>query len=100
MAESKDQQPPPLPSQKYAEADEYIDFQIRKTQTIVKRQDLITSCTSLLAFVLGYLLFFALLDQWVIPNGFPLVILWLRRLALLAISALYVPRRIAGPALM
>lgn len=65
--------PPPTASgsqKKYAEADEYIDFQIRKTQVGVKRNDLTASCTLLIAFALGYLLLFALFDQWLIPNGF------------------------------
>ncbi|MCA9096721.1 MAG: hypothetical protein KDA68_24760, partial [Planctomycetaceae bacterium] len=98
-----DQQPPPLPpsasKKKYAEADEYIDYQIHKTQAGVKRNDLLTSCTFLCAFIIAYLLIFAFLDSWVIPGGFPLIARWLLAAILVVGAIWWTFKRIAVPAI-
>lgn len=57
-------------TQPYVDADEYIDFQLAKTQSQIKTTELLTSAGWLGLAVLGYVLTFVVLDQWVIPGGF------------------------------
>src|SRR5579863_440143 len=57
-------------SQHYVEYDEYVDYQLEKTRTIVKRTDILTTVTALAVFVIGYLFTFVVFDQWIIAGGF------------------------------
>jgi len=54
----------------YVEYEEYVDYQLEKTRTIVKRTDILTTVTTLAVVVISYLLAFVVIDQWVIPGGF------------------------------
>jgi hypothetical protein len=54
----------------YVEYEEYVDFQLEKTRSNIKLNDILTTLTALAVAVLGYLLAFVVLDQWVIPGGF------------------------------
>lgn len=54
----------------YADFDEYIEYQIRKTRSGIKWTELLTSGLAVAVFVLCYLLVFTLLDHWVVPGGF------------------------------
>ena len=56
----------------YADFDEYIEYQIKKTRSGIKATDLITTGLTIAIFVIAYLLVFTLLDHWVIPGGFSL----------------------------
>ena len=57
-------------TQPYVDADEYIDFQLAKTQTQIKATEILTSASWLGLAALGYVLAFVVLDQWVIRGGF------------------------------
>ena len=57
-------------TQPYVDADEYIDFQLAKTQSQIKATEILTSASWLGLAVLGYVLTFVVLDQWVMPGGF------------------------------
>lgn len=57
-------------TQPYVDADEYIDFQLAKTQSQIKATEILTSAGWLGLAVLGYVLVFVVLDQWVMPGGF------------------------------
>lgn len=57
------------PGSKFVDFDEYIEFQLRKTRSGIHHTDLLTSGVVLIAFLLGYLLCFAMLDHWIVPGG-------------------------------
>ena len=57
-------------TQPYVDADEYIDFQLAKTQSQIKATEILTSASWLGLATLGYVLTFVVLDQWVMPGGF------------------------------
>src|SRR5437868_433165 len=54
----------------YVEYEVYVDFQLEKTRTIVKRTDILTTLTTLAVAVIVYLFAFVVIDQWVISGGF------------------------------
>ena len=60
-------------SQRYAEFDEYIDYQLSKTRSRIRRTEILTAAVGVATLVLGYLFVFTILDHWVIPGGFGLV---------------------------
>ena len=55
---------------KYAEVDEYVDFQLSKTRSTIKSTDILTTVTGVLCVVFGYLLMFVVFEHWVIEEGF------------------------------
>lgn len=57
-------------AQPYVDADEYIDFQLAKTQSQIKTTEVLTSASWLGIAVLSYVLTFVILDQWIMPGGF------------------------------
>ena len=57
-------------SSRFVDFDEYVDFQLEKTRHGIKWTDMVTAAAVIAAFVVGYLLFFAVLDNWLIPGGF------------------------------
>lgn len=57
-------------TQSYVDPDEYIDFQLAKTQSQIKTTEILTSASGLGIAVLCYVLTFVVLDQWVIQGGF------------------------------
>ena len=67
----------------YVEYEEYVDFQLEKTRANIKLNDILTTLAALGVAVLGYLLAFVVLDQWIIPGGFG----YGARVALLAVLA-------------
>ena len=60
----------PQASSGYVEFDEYVDFQLEKTRNSIKWTDIVTAVAVVAAFVVGYLLLFAVADHWLIPGGF------------------------------
>lgn len=54
----------------YADFDEYISFQLRKTQTGIRSTDIFTALCGAAVFVISYLLVFVVLDHWVVTGGF------------------------------
>lgn len=54
----------------YAEFDEYISFQLQKTQTGIRSTDIFTAVCGAAVFVISYLLVFVVLDHWVVTGGF------------------------------
>jgi collagen type III alpha len=56
--------------QNYAEFDEYISFQLQKTQTGIRSTDIFTAICGAAVFVISYLLVFVVLDHWVVTGGF------------------------------
>jgi hypothetical protein len=57
-------------AQQYVDYEEYVDFQLGKTRSSIKLTDIFTTLTALAVAVIGYLLVFVVLDQWVIEGGF------------------------------
>ncbi|MEX1097907.1 MAG: hypothetical protein WED34_17815 [Planctomycetales bacterium] len=58
------------PAQRYVDFDEFVDFQLHKTESAIKMVDLLTAAVGVGAVVVGYLLAFVVLDHWVVPGGF------------------------------
>src|SRR5687768_9730653 len=56
-------------ARKYLNFDEFIDYQLGKTQSRIKSTDLLTAAVAVGAIVIGYLLLFVVLDQWIVPGG-------------------------------
>lgn len=54
----------------YAEFDEYISYQLRRTQTGIRSTDIFTALCGAAVFVISYLLVFVVLDHWVVAGGF------------------------------
>ncbi|MDA0918048.1 MAG: hypothetical protein O2945_03140 [Planctomycetota bacterium] len=54
----------------YAEFDEYISYQLQKTQTGIRSTDIFTAVCGAAVFVISYLLVFVVLDHWVVTGGF------------------------------
>lgn len=53
----------------YAEPDEYIDYQLRKTQVGIKRIDMLTAAIVAITVLIGYVLLFVLSDHWLFEGG-------------------------------
>lgn len=54
----------------YAKFDEYVNYQISKTGSNIKANDLLTTGVGILTIILGYLLIFVICDHWIIKGGF------------------------------
>jgi hypothetical protein len=54
--------------------DEYINTQVETTRRLVKVVDLATSLVVLVAGVLAYLLAVAIVEHWLVPGGFPVLV--------------------------
>jgi collagen type III alpha len=54
----------------YAEFDEYISYQLQKTQTGIRSTDIFTALCGAAVFVVSYLLVFVIFDHWVVTGGF------------------------------
>lgn len=54
----------------YAKFDEYVDYQISKTSSNIKSNDLLTTAVGISTILLGYLLVFIIFDHWFIKGGF------------------------------
>ena len=54
----------------YAEFDEYISYQLQKTQTGIRSTDIFTALCGAAVFVVSYLLVFVVFDHWVVAGGF------------------------------
>ncbi|MEX0716110.1 MAG: hypothetical protein WD066_05970 [Planctomycetaceae bacterium] len=57
-------------AERYVEFDEFVDFQLHKTESAIKTADVLTAVVGVAAVVVGYLLAFVVLDHWVVPGGF------------------------------
>ncbi|MAG95022.1 MAG: hypothetical protein CMJ48_14950 [Planctomycetaceae bacterium] len=57
------------PADRYADFDEYVDFQLHKTRSHIKVTDLLTAGVRIAAFVLTYLFLFVMFDHWVVDGG-------------------------------
>lgn len=68
MAGTLDANTPDAPH--YVDYEEYVDFQLEKTRSSIKLTDIFTTLTTLAVAVIGYLLVFVVLDQWVLDGGF------------------------------
>ena len=53
----------------YAEPDEYIEYQLRRTQAGIKRNDMLTAVAVAVTVVVGYVLLFVLSDHWLFDGG-------------------------------
>ncbi|QDT42440.1 hypothetical protein Pan241w_25240 [Gimesia alba] len=54
----------------YAKFDEYVDYQVSKTGSHIKANDLLTTAVGISTIFLGYLLIFVVSDHWLIKGGF------------------------------
>ncbi|QDV50553.1 hypothetical protein [Gimesia fumaroli] len=54
----------------YAKFDEYVDFQVAKTGSHIKANDLLTTAVGISTIFLAYLLIFVVCDHWLIKGGF------------------------------
>jgi len=61
---------PSKSSSKYVEYDEFVDYQLEKTRSEIKWNDVLTTMAGIAALTLAYLFVFTLLDHWVIEGGF------------------------------
>jgi collagen type III alpha len=69
----------------YAEADEFVQYQIEKARDRIKATDLLTAAVLTALLLFSYLLIFTLLDHWVIEGGFQA---WTRAGMLVTVVAL------------
>ena len=60
----------PQMKKQYAEFDEFVDYQLGKTQAGIKTTDVLTALAAIVTLVLSYLLIFVVLDHWVVTGGF------------------------------
>jgi hypothetical protein len=58
------------PAQQYVDFDEYVEYQVGKTQARIKTTEIATACFAAGTMFLACLLVFVVLDQWAIPGGF------------------------------
>jgi hypothetical protein len=70
----------------YVEYEEYVDFQLEKTRSSIKRTDILTTLTTLAVVLVAYLLTFVVFDQWVFEGGFG----YTARVVLLCVLAIVV----------
>ncbi|SFH67471.1 hypothetical protein [Planctomicrobium piriforme] len=70
MAVTEQTQPESVASANYVDFDEFIEFQLKKTRSGIHQADLMSAVVVLCAALTGYLLLFAVFDQWVLPGGF------------------------------
>ncbi len=54
---------------RYADFDEYVDYQLRKTRQSIRAQDVLTAALTVCTILLGYTLLFVVVDQWLVPGG-------------------------------
>ncbi|MCA9013374.1 MAG: hypothetical protein KDB01_26675, partial [Planctomycetaceae bacterium] len=54
----------------YADADEFIQYQLEKARNRIKATDLLTAGVLVGLLLVGYILTFTLLDHWVVTGGF------------------------------
>ncbi|QDU36940.1 hypothetical protein Mal4_12410 [Maioricimonas rarisocia] len=83
--------------QKFVDFDEFVDYQLRKTRTEIKQTDVLTGLVGIAVVVLGYLLTFVLLDQWVIAGGFSPRVRTLMLAALVLAVGAWMVRRLIWP---
>lgn len=57
-------------SGQYAKFDEYVDYQVSKTGSHIKANDLLTTGVGITTIFLGYLLVFVVFDHWFVKGGF------------------------------
>ncbi|MFG0333985.1 MAG: hypothetical protein ACF8TS_11535, partial [Maioricimonas sp. JB049] len=83
--------------QKFVDFDEFVEYQLRKTRTEIKQTDVLTGLVGMAVVVLGYLLVFVLLDQWVIAGGFSPRVRILMLSALVLAVGVWMVRRLIWP---
>ena len=81
----------------YVDFDEYVDFQLEKTRHSIKWTDIVTAAAVVAAFVVGYLLLFAIVDHWLIPGGFGHTARFVMVGGLLAVTAGWLTWRVILP---
>jgi collagen type III alpha len=90
---------PKSAAQNFVDFDEYVDYQLEKTRSHIKQNDIFTTLAWVGTAFIAYLLAFVVLDQWVIDGGFGyrprLVMLSL----LVSILAAVLGRRVVWPLL-
>jgi len=94
MAGTEELTPP-----KYVDFAEYIIFQIRRTQTLIRQIDVMLLLSTAAAALLLTSLLFVLLDHWGFAQGLPSVLRWLGCLGILAcvvVPAVYFLRSVSG----
>lgn len=69
----------------YADADEFIQYQLEKARSRIKATDLLTAGVLAGLLLTGYVLIFTLVDHWVIDGGFGA---WTRAILLVVILML------------
>lgn len=66
-----------LTQPKYVDFAEYILFQVRRTQTLIRQTDLMLLIASAVCGVMVTILAFVLLDHWLFAEGLPQIVRWL-----------------------
>jgi len=82
---------------KYVEFDEFIDFQLQKTRSGIKANDILTALAGVATLFLAYLLVFVVFDHWIVDGGFSPVGRWLMLGGLLVACAAWVVWRVVIP---
>ncbi|QDT65029.1 hypothetical protein [Calycomorphotria hydatis] len=54
---------------RYVDYREYVDFQLQKARSGIRWTDILTSLAAIALAVVCYVMFFALLDHWIVPGG-------------------------------
>ncbi|MCG6156114.1 hypothetical protein [Rubinisphaera margarita] len=94
MAGTEELTPP-----KYVDFADYIVFQIRRTQSLIRQIDVMMLLSTAAAALLLTSLLFVLLDHWGFAQGLPLALRWLGCMAILAclvVPAVYFFRGVSG----
>ena len=82
---------------KYVDFDEFIDYQVNKTRAGIKSADLLTAVVTVALVLCGYVLAFALLDQWVIEGGFGALPRLVMLIAVVAFAATWMTWKVVLP---
>ena len=85
------------PGRKFVEFDQFIEYQVQKTQKTIKTTDLLTAGVGVMAMFLGYLLVFVVFDHWFVSGGFGIVSRWVMLGTLLLLTAGWVSWKILIP---
>jgi len=80
----------PTGRRNYVDFDEYIDFQLRKTQSGIKTVDILTALAGVATLFLAYLLAFVVFDHWIVDGGFSPPARWMMLGGLLVACAVWI----------
>ena len=81
----------------YAEFDQYVNYQLEKTQSNIKWTDVLAASLGVATLVLAYLFVFTIFDHWMVDGGFGTVTRAVMLFAVLLAAAAWIGLQIVVP---